>query len=147
MDRSWPLEEAAKAGRRPARLPPSPARLSRVQSDSDQSAPGDARAAKNVLGEVGGAGEVGVGGEADVGGAAGGGVGGEAGGGGEVGGAGEVPAGGGGRGARAPVAVACYQLCFFSAVRLTGVAIGTVVAIGSAPVFTGLISRLTGGPA
>jgi drug/metabolite transporter, DME family len=49
--------------------------------------------------------------------------------------------------ALAAVAVAGYQLCFFSAVRLTGVAIGTVVAIGSAPVFTGLISRLTGGPA
>jgi drug/metabolite transporter, DME family len=40
-----------------------------------------------------------------------------------------------------------YQLSFFSAVRATGVAVGTVVAIGSAPVFTGLISRLTGGPA
>jgi DME family drug/metabolite transporter len=38
-------------------------------------------------------------------------------------------------------------VCFFSAVRLTGVAIGAVVAIGSAPVFTGLISRVTGGPA
>jgi DME family drug/metabolite transporter len=49
--------------------------------------------------------------------------------------------------ALAAVAVAGYQVCFFSAVRLTGVAIGTVVAIGSAPVFTGLISRLTGGPA
>jgi drug/metabolite transporter, DME family len=43
--------------------------------------------------------------------------------------------------------VAGYQLCFFSAVRLTGVAIGAVVAIGSAPVFTGLISRAAGGPA
>jgi len=42
------------------------------------------------------------------------------------------------------VAVAGYQICFFSAVRLTGVAIGTVVAIGSGPVFTGLISRVTG---
>jgi DME family drug/metabolite transporter len=40
-----------------------------------------------------------------------------------------------------------YQLSFFSAVRATGVAVGTVVAIGSAPVFTGLISRLIGGPA
>lgn len=47
----------------------------------------------------------------------------------------------------AVVAVSGYQLCFFSAVRLTGVAVGTVLAIGSAPVFTGLISRLTGGPA
>ena len=43
--------------------------------------------------------------------------------------------------------VAGYQLCFFSAVRLTGVAIGTVVAIGSAPVLTGLISRIAGGAA
>jgi drug/metabolite transporter, DME family len=41
--------------------------------------------------------------------------------------------------------VSGYQLCFFSAVRLTGVAVGTVVAIGSGPVLTGLISRLTGG--
>lgn len=44
-------------------------------------------------------------------------------------------------------AVAGYQLCFFSAVRETGVAVGTVVAIGSAPVFTGVLSRATGGPA
>jgi DME family drug/metabolite transporter len=48
--------------------------------------------------------------------------------------------------ALAAAAVGGYQLCFFSAVRLTGVAIGTVVAIGSAPVFTGALSRLTGGP-
>jgi DME family drug/metabolite transporter len=59
---------------------------------------------------------------------------------------------GAGRAARgrlvlAAAAVAGYQLCFFSAARLTGVAIGAVVAIGSAPVFTGLISALTGGPA
>jgi drug/metabolite transporter, DME family len=47
----------------------------------------------------------------------------------------------------AVVAVSGYQLCFFAAVRLTGVAVGTVLAIGSAPVFTGLISRLTGGTA
>jgi DME family drug/metabolite transporter len=46
----------------------------------------------------------------------------------------------------AAVAVGGYQLCFFTAVRMTGVAIGTVVAIGSAPVFTGALSRLTGGP-
>jgi drug/metabolite transporter, DME family len=43
-------------------------------------------------------------------------------------------------------AVGGYQVCFFTAVRMTGVAIGTVVAIGSAPVFTGALSRLTGGP-
>lgn len=45
----------------------------------------------------------------------------------------------------AAVSVGGYQLAFFSAVRLTGVAVGTTVAIGSAPVLTGLISRLTGG--
>jgi drug/metabolite transporter, DME family len=48
--------------------------------------------------------------------------------------------------ALAALAVGGYQLCFFSAVRITGVAIGTVVAIGSAPVFTGVLSRVTGGP-
>jgi len=48
--------------------------------------------------------------------------------------------------ALAIASVSGYQLCFFSAVRLTGVAVGTVVAIGSAPVLTGLISSLTGGP-
>ena len=47
--------------------------------------------------------------------------------------------------ALAMVGVSGYQLCFFSAVRLTGVAVGTVVAVGSGPVLTGLISRLTGG--
>jgi drug/metabolite transporter, DME family len=46
--------------------------------------------------------------------------------------------------ALAAVAVAAYQLCFFSAVRETGVAVGTVVAIGSAPVFTGVLSRVAG---
>ncbi|MEU4572385.1 DMT family transporter [Nonomuraea sp. ATR24] len=42
----------------------------------------------------------------------------------------------------AAVAVAAYQLCFYAAVARTGVAIGTVVAIGSGPVFTGLLSWL-----
>jgi drug/metabolite transporter, DME family len=56
-----------------------------------------------------------------------------------------------GRGARitlllAAAAVGAYQVCFFAAVRMTGVAIGTVVAIGSAPVFTGALTRLSGGP-
>jgi drug/metabolite transporter, DME family len=46
----------------------------------------------------------------------------------------------------AAAAVGGYQLCFFTAVRMAGVAIGTVVAIGSAPVFTGALSRLAGGP-
>lgn len=36
--------------------------------------------------------------------------------------------------------VALYQLCFFVAVGMTGVAIGTVILIGSGPVFTGLLS-------
>jgi DME family drug/metabolite transporter len=35
--------------------------------------------------------------------------------------------------------IAVYQLCFFSAVRRTGVAVGTVVGIGSAPVFAGVL--------
>ncbi|GAA4180992.1 hypothetical protein GCM10022252_04680 [Streptosporangium oxazolinicum] len=42
----------------------------------------------------------------------------------------------------AAVAVAAYQLCYFAAVDRTGVAVGTVVAIGSGPVFTGLLSWL-----
>lgn len=36
-------------------------------------------------------------------------------------------------------AMALFQPLFFSAVQLTGVAVGTVVAIGSAPVFSGMI--------
>lgn len=39
----------------------------------------------------------------------------------------------------AAISMAVFQYLFFSSVRLTGVAIGTVVAIGSAPVFSGLI--------
>ena len=37
------------------------------------------------------------------------------------------------------VAVAAYQLCWFYGLRRTGVALGTVVGIGSGPVFAGLI--------
>ena len=37
--------------------------------------------------------------------------------------------------------VAAYQLCFFAAVDATGVAVGTVVALGSGPVFAGLLAR------
>ena len=40
------------------------------------------------------------------------------------------------------VAVAAYQLSFFAAVTRLGVALGTVVGIGSAPVFTGLLSAV-----
>jgi DME family drug/metabolite transporter len=39
--------------------------------------------------------------------------------------------------------VAGYQLSFFAAVHDTGVALGTVVALGSAPVFAGLLARVT----
>lgn len=42
----------------------------------------------------------------------------------------------------AAVSMALFQYLFFSSVRLTGVAIGTVVAIGSAPVFSGIIEWL-----
>lgn len=42
------------------------------------------------------------------------------------------------------VAVAGYPLSFYPAVASSGVAVATVVALGSAPVFTGLLSWLTG---
>jgi drug/metabolite transporter, DME family len=42
----------------------------------------------------------------------------------------------------AGVFVAAYQASFFAAVADTGVAVGTVVALGSAPAFTGLFGRL-----
>ncbi|SDK20446.1 EamA family transporter [Sediminibacillus albus] len=42
----------------------------------------------------------------------------------------------------AAVSMACYQPFFFSAVTLTGVAVGTVVAIGSAPVLAGMLERM-----
>lgn len=38
--------------------------------------------------------------------------------------------------------IAAYQLFFFAAVLKTGVAVGTVVGIGSSPVFAGLISLI-----
>lgn len=38
--------------------------------------------------------------------------------------------------------MAGYAVAFFAAVRITGVAIGTVVALGSAPLFTGAISAI-----
>ncbi len=40
------------------------------------------------------------------------------------------------------VGVALYQISFFSAVRSTGVAVGTLTAIGSAPALTGVIAFL-----
>lgn len=39
----------------------------------------------------------------------------------------------------AAICISLFQLLFFSSVKLTGVAIASVVAIGSAPVFSGLI--------
>ncbi|MDQ6899133.1 MAG: EamA family transporter [Candidatus Dormibacteraeota bacterium] len=44
----------------------------------------------------------------------------------------------------AALSVAAYQLFFFSAVATTGVALGTLVAIGSGPVFAGLLGLLIG---
>lgn len=41
--------------------------------------------------------------------------------------------------------VALYQISFFSGVKLTGVAAGTMVGIGSAPVFAGLLDWLARG--
>jgi DME family drug/metabolite transporter len=38
------------------------------------------------------------------------------------------------------VAVALYQLCFFTGTTRTGIALATVIALGSAPVFSGLIN-------
>ncbi|WP_380283785.1 DMT family transporter [Kitasatospora purpeofusca] len=43
------------------------------------------------------------------------------------------------------LAVAGYPLTFYPAVARTGVAVATVIALGSAPVFTGLLAWLTGG--
>jgi drug/metabolite transporter, DME family len=40
------------------------------------------------------------------------------------------------------VGVALYQISFFSAVRSTGVAVGTLTAIGSAPALTGIVGYL-----
>jgi len=42
----------------------------------------------------------------------------------------------------AAVFTALYQLCFFAAVSRTGVAVGTIVGIGSAPVAGGLLGRM-----
>jgi DME family drug/metabolite transporter len=42
-------------------------------------------------------------------------------------------------------ATAMYQLAFFAGVRLTGVAVGTVVTIGSAPIFAALLGYFVAG--
>ena len=42
----------------------------------------------------------------------------------------------------AGLGMAAFQVTFLAAVELTGVALGTLVAIGSAPVFSGMITRV-----
>jgi len=42
----------------------------------------------------------------------------------------------------AGLSTALYQLTFFAGVALTGIAVGTIVAIGSAPVFSGILGYL-----
>lgn len=46
--------------------------------------------------------------------------------------------------AAAACSVGLYQVAFFASVATTGVVVGTVVTIGSAPAFAGLLARLTG---
>jgi DME family drug/metabolite transporter len=43
------------------------------------------------------------------------------------------------------MAAAVYQLCFFAGVQLAGVALGTLVAVGSAPILAGLLGWATRG--
>jgi drug/metabolite transporter, DME family len=43
-------------------------------------------------------------------------------------------------------AAAAYQTAFFAAAARAGVAVGTVVTIGAAPIFTGILSMVTGRP-
>src|SRR6185436_13523427 len=43
------------------------------------------------------------------------------------------------------VGVCVYQLSFFAAVNLTGVAVGTVVAIGTGPAAAGMLGRVVNG--
>lgn len=45
----------------------------------------------------------------------------------------------------AAICMAAYQPLFFSGVSQTGIAVGTVLALGSAPVFSGTIELFTGG--
>lgn len=44
----------------------------------------------------------------------------------------------------ASACIAAYQPLFFTGVLRSGVAIGTLIAIGSAPIFSGIIDKLTG---
>lgn len=47
-----------------------------------------------------------------------------------------------GRTILAGVFVACYQLCFFAAVKRTGVAVGTLIGIGSSPIIAGVLGYI-----
>jgi drug/metabolite transporter, DME family len=47
--------------------------------------------------------------------------------------------------ALAALMMALYQVCLFNALHLTGVAVGTIVGIGSAPIFTGILAYFFGG--
>lgn len=42
----------------------------------------------------------------------------------------------------AAAGMAAYQVTFFAGVRLTGIAVGTIIGIGSAPIFVGLLDYL-----
>lgn len=42
----------------------------------------------------------------------------------------------------ASLSMTLYQPCFFTGVALTGVAVGTIVGIGSSPIFAGILSSL-----
>jgi len=42
----------------------------------------------------------------------------------------------------AAISIAVYQLCFFAAVSLSGVAVGTLVAVGSSPILAGILALL-----
>jgi len=55
-----------------------------------------------------------------------------------------VPSGARPHAALGAACVAAYQPAFFFGVRETGVAVGTLTAIGSAPLFAGLLGALTG---
>ena len=45
----------------------------------------------------------------------------------------------------AAISAVLYQITFFSAVKLTGVAVGTIVGIGSSPIFAGIVAWLIRG--
>ena len=43
----------------------------------------------------------------------------------------------------AAISIAAYQICFFAGVARTGVAIGTMVGIGSSPILAGIIGYMS----